>query len=85
MPLHRAEELTYSQVRRFDRARAIAFQPVSALEVHGPHLPLGMDWFMARWMAEETARRSPTATRNGPWWRCRRSRSAPTSCRSADR
>jgi hypothetical protein len=30
---------------------------VSALEVHGPHLPLGMDWFMARWMAEETARR----------------------------
>jgi creatinine amidohydrolase len=65
MSLHRAEELTYSQVRRFDRARAIAFQPVSALEVHGPHLPLGMDWFMACWMAEETARRF--AERHPQW------------------
>ena len=53
----RGEDLTYNDVRRFDRARAIAFLPVSALEVHGPHLPLGMDWYMARWMAEETARR----------------------------
>lgn len=55
--LLRAEEITYSRVQAFDRARAIAFMPVSALEVHGPHLPLGMDLFMARWMAEETARR----------------------------
>jgi creatinine amidohydrolase/Fe(II)-dependent formamide hydrolase-like protein len=57
MGVQRAEELTYSRVRRLDGSRAIAFQPVSALEVHGPHLPLGMDWYMARWMAEETARR----------------------------
>jgi creatinine amidohydrolase/Fe(II)-dependent formamide hydrolase-like protein len=57
MSLVRGETLTYDDVRRFDRARTIAFQPVSALEVHGPHLPLGMDWYMARWMAEETARR----------------------------
>jgi creatinine amidohydrolase len=61
MPSLRAEDLTYSDVRRFDRARTIAFQPVSALEVHGPHLPLGMDWYMARWMAEETARRFAAA------------------------
>ena len=65
MSLHRAEDVTYAQVRRFDRARAIAFQPVSALEVHGTHLPLGMDWFMARWMAEETARRF--AERHPEW------------------
>ena len=65
MAFHRAEELTYADVRRFDRARTIAFQPVSALEVHGPHLPLGMDWFMARWMAEETARRF--AERHPEW------------------
>jgi creatinine amidohydrolase/Fe(II)-dependent formamide hydrolase-like protein len=57
MPLHRAEDLTYAQIRRLDRARAIAFLPVSALEVHGPHLPIGMDWHMARWMSGETARR----------------------------
>lgn len=53
----RAEELTYTQVRGLDMSRTICFQPVSALEVHGPHLPLGMDFFMARWMAEETGRR----------------------------
>jgi creatinine amidohydrolase len=53
----RGEELSYNQVRRLDRAQTIAFLPVSALEVHGPHLPLGMDWYMARWMAEESARR----------------------------
>jgi creatinine amidohydrolase len=51
-----AEDITYTQVRAFDRARTIAFLPVSALEVHGPHLPLGCDTFAARWMAEDTAK-----------------------------
>ena len=53
----RAEELTYTKLRALDMSRTICFQPISALEVHGPHLPLGMDFFMARWMAEETGRR----------------------------
>jgi creatinine amidohydrolase/Fe(II)-dependent formamide hydrolase-like protein len=53
----RAEEISYSHVQTFERDRSIAFFSVSALEVHGPHLPLGMDMFMARWQAEETARR----------------------------
>lgn len=57
MPYVRAEELTYTKVRGLDMSRTICFQPVSALEVHGPHLPLGMDHYMARWMAEETGRR----------------------------
>lgn len=57
MPLLRAEEITYSQVQRLEPERSIAFLSMSALEVHGPHLPLGMDMFMARWQAEETARR----------------------------
>jgi creatinine amidohydrolase len=57
MPIVRAEELTYTKVRQLDGNRTICFQPVSALEVHGPHLPLGMDYYMARWMAEETGRR----------------------------
>ncbi len=54
--LHRAEELRYPMIQKFERGRSIAFLPVSALEVHGPHLPLGMDMFMARWQAEEGAR-----------------------------
>src|SRR3990170_2846658 len=57
MPLLRAEEMTYSQVQRLTGQRSIAFLSVSALEAHGPHLPLGMDMFMARGQAEETARR----------------------------
>jgi creatinine amidohydrolase len=52
-----AAELTYTKLRALNMAQTVCFQPVSALEVHGPHLPLGMDYFMARWMAEETGRR----------------------------
>jgi creatinine amidohydrolase/Fe(II)-dependent formamide hydrolase-like protein len=54
--LLRGEELKLGQFRSFDPERTICFIPVSSLEVHGPHLPVGMDVFMARWMAEETAR-----------------------------
>ena len=57
MPIIRAEDLTYTKVRALDMNRTVYFQPVSALEVHGPHLPLGMDFYMARWMSEETGRR----------------------------
>ena len=57
MPLMQAQEITYTDVQRLRRDRSIAFLSASALEVHGPHLPLGMDMFAARWMAEETARR----------------------------
>jgi creatinine amidohydrolase/Fe(II)-dependent formamide hydrolase-like protein len=55
--LLRAEELKLGQVRSFDPERAICFLPVSSLEVHGTHLVMGMDMFMARWMAEGTASR----------------------------
>ena len=61
MPHVDAAELTYTQVRGLDMTRTICFLPMSALEVHGPHLPLGMDYFMARWMAEETGRRFAAA------------------------
>lgn len=57
MNILRAEEISYSRVRELDKRKTICFLPVSALEVHGPHLPLGMDFYMARWMAEESGRR----------------------------
>ena len=57
MPLLQAQEITYTDVQKLRKDRSIAILSASALEVHGPHLPLGMDMFMARWMAEETARR----------------------------
>jgi creatinine amidohydrolase len=57
MPYIHAAELSYTKLRALNMSRTICFQPVSALEVHGPHLPLGMDYFMAKWMAEESGRR----------------------------
>jgi len=65
MPVLAAEKLTYKKVRELDKQRAVCFMPVSALEVHGPHLPLGMDFYMARWMAEESGRRF--AERHPDW------------------
>jgi creatinine amidohydrolase/Fe(II)-dependent formamide hydrolase-like protein len=55
--LLRGEDLKLGQFRSLDPERAICFLPVGSLEVHGPHLPVGMDMFAARWMAEGTARR----------------------------
>lgn len=65
MGVIRAEEMSYTTVRGLDPSRTVAFLPVSALEVHGPHLPLGMDFYMARWMAEEAGRRF--AERHPDW------------------
>ena len=65
MPLLQAQQITYTDVQKLRKDRSIAFLSASALEVHGPHLPLGMDMFMARWMAEETARRFAEAN---PEW-----------------
>lgn len=60
-----AEELTYQRLKQLDFQKTVCLQSVSALEVHGPHLPLGMDYFMARWMAEESGRRF--AQRHPDW------------------
>ncbi len=57
MPILKAEELSYTRIRDLDKRHTVCFLPVSALEVHGPHLPLGMDLYMAQWMAEESGRR----------------------------
>jgi creatinine amidohydrolase/Fe(II)-dependent formamide hydrolase-like protein len=61
----RADEQTYSDLERLDHDRTICFCAVSALEVHGPHLPIGSDLHQACWMADETARRF--AERHPDW------------------
>lgn len=65
MPVLQAEEMTYTHVQRMPKERSIAFLSASALEVHGPHLPLGMDMFMALWQKDETAKRF---AENHPDW-----------------
>jgi len=65
MNILKAEELSYTRIRELDKRKTVCFMPVSALEVHGPHLPLGMDLYMARWMAGEAGRRFAA---NHPDW-----------------
>jgi creatinine amidohydrolase len=63
--LRNADELSYADLERLDRDRTVCFCAVSALEVHGPHLPIGADLHQACWMADETGRRF--AERHPDW------------------
>jgi len=48
MAFHRFEELTWPEVSELKRDKTIIFLPLSPIEEHGPHLPLGTDFLAAR-------------------------------------
>lgn len=54
---YRFEDLTTTELALLPRDRTVVFIPVSPLEEHGPHLPYGVDAFMAQWFAEQMAKR----------------------------
>jgi creatinine amidohydrolase len=56
MNVHRLEEMTWTEMDELDREKTVVWIPISPIEEHGPHLPLGTDWFGARDMAEMAAR-----------------------------
>jgi creatinine amidohydrolase len=64
MSIHRLEELSSPALDALDRDRTVIILTVSPLEEHGPHLPLGVDAFTARQLAEAVAERL-TAARPG--------------------
>jgi len=37
------EELSWKQIDKLDRNKTVFFLPISPLEEHGPHLPVGTD------------------------------------------
>jgi len=45
--IYKAEEMLYPQMRDLNRDKTVLVLPVSAQEVHGHHLPMGMDSFFA--------------------------------------
>jgi creatinine amidohydrolase len=51
----RYEELTSPAVTALDKYKTAVFIPVSPIEGHGPHLPLGVDFFDALHFAEKAA------------------------------
>lgn len=53
--VHRLEEMTWVEMDDLDREKTVVWIPISPIEEHGPHLPLGTDWFGARDMAQMAA------------------------------
>jgi len=52
-------EMTWQDIAEADTARWIAVLPVAAVEQHGPHLPLGVDSFIAEAYLERVQRELP--------------------------
>jgi creatinine amidohydrolase len=55
MAIHRLEEMTWMEMDHLDRQNTVVWIPISPIEAHGPHLPLGTDLFGARDVAETAA------------------------------
>lgn len=49
------EELSSAALADLDRENTVIFLPVSPIEGHGSHLPLGLDFLNARYFAEKAA------------------------------
>lgn len=52
----RLEEMSWRRVDELDREKTVFFLPVSPLEEHGPHLPVGTDLFITEEAAKEAVR-----------------------------
>jgi len=50
------EELNWKQIEGLDKKKTIVFLPISPLEEHGPHLPVGTDLLTAKDTATEAIR-----------------------------
>ena len=42
------EEMNWKQIEALDKEKTVLFLPMSPLEEHGPHLPVGTDLITAR-------------------------------------
>jgi creatinine amidohydrolase len=56
MGLLKLAEMTWPEVERLDKNKTLVLIPISPIEEHGPHLPLGTDIFGARDIAAMAAR-----------------------------
>ena len=55
MNIHRLEEMTWMELDHLNKAHTVFWIPISPIEEHGPHLPLGTDLWGARDVAELAA------------------------------
>ncbi|MHB2016840.1 MAG: creatininase family protein [Candidatus Xenobia bacterium] len=54
--VYKMEELNWKELDALDRNQTVFFIPVSPLEEHGPHLPVGVDYFHAESFSNEVAK-----------------------------
>lgn len=50
-------EMTFPELQALDRSRTLFLKALSPLEIHGPHLPLGTDVFIAEEVRDRALRR----------------------------
>lgn len=55
--MFKLEELSWPQLEALDRAHTVIFIPISPVEEHGPHLPLGTDMYTCLGFTEAIAAR----------------------------
>jgi creatinine amidohydrolase len=60
LPKRNWMEMTWQEIAAGETARWIAVLPLAAVEQHGPHLPLGVDTFIAEAYIERVAKVLPT-------------------------
>ncbi len=53
--IRKVAELTWFELDELEREQCLVFLPVSPLEQHGPHMPLGMDLFGAEFLTARMA------------------------------
>lgn len=54
--IHKLTELSWAELESLDKENSFVLVPLSPIEEHGPHLPLGTDIFGAQDIAELTAK-----------------------------
>jgi creatinine amidohydrolase len=55
MGFQKLDEMSWVEIESLNKDKAIIFLPIGPVEEHGPHLPLGTDFFAARDIAELAA------------------------------
>jgi len=65
LSLYLLDEMSTPALDALDRARTVVILPVSPLETHGPHLPVGVDAIAARHIAQRVGERLVAAR---PGW-----------------
>ncbi len=48
-------DVTTEELQQLDLRQSVAVLPVSLLEAHGPHLPLGTDWLLSGFLGDQLA------------------------------